>query len=515
MSFSRCSRGAAGPPGADVRGKSTSAMGFPRRAVSAEGQPGADVRKNQTSATGIKRFTAALAAAAFLVLTVLSTAGCAGGAPSSPPPVEVASEDLTTASAALEEAQEAATAATEAPAIIEEELPKATVQTSFVGICLSRTENGDNERLITELPRALELRGFSPENILEKKMTGSRGRQNKEIDGCLEQGCRVLIISAVDDAQIPGIADRVCEAGAMAVFVNCTPDGEEISRWKELSMPCVWLGVDGGQETMCRMGILHDYSGTERGLDFNGDGHVGAVLVGSDKEARAALKETMRDIGSKLRVLGETDSTDSQEISDYLQEIINERQKEVELVLCGEEGTALAAADGVQLRHRLVGRDILVIGSDAHEESCTAIINKLMSGSVFKDFYEQAYLCAGAAKDLLEGNQGENFIPTVIFKVTEENAQEVLDQLWKAREAFEAAEEERREREAAEAAAAAAASAEAATSSAAAASAEAAASGAADISSEASDTSGTESAAAVSAEAADTGAAADEAAAVE
>ena len=38
-----------------------------------------------------------------------------------------------------------------------------------------------------------------------------------------------------------------------------------------------------------------------------------------------------------------------------------------------------------------------------------------------------------AAKDMIEGNQQKKTIADVIFKVTEENAQEVLDQLWKTR----------------------------------------------------------------------------------
>ena len=124
---------------------------------------------------------------------------------------------------------------------------------------------------------------------------------------------------------------------------------------------------------------------------------------------------------------------DPEEISLYTQEILNTHKKEAELILCSTESAALAASDGVQLRHRLVGRDILIIGNGTHEDTCTAIINKLMSGSTFVDFYEQAKLIAVAAKDMIEGNQQKKTIADVIFKVTEENAQEVLDQLWKTR----------------------------------------------------------------------------------
>ena len=161
------------------------------------------------------------------------------------------------------------------------------------------------------------------------------------------------------------------------------------------------------------------------------------MLIGGGEAAESALKETAKDLGSRLRVLGETESSNAEEISQYTQDILNEYRKEVEVILCSTEDRALAAADGVQLRHRLVGRDILVVGTSAHEETCEAIINKLMSGSTFTDFYEQASLTAVAAKDLIEGNLPEKMISNVVFKVTEENAQEVLDLLWKTRTALE------------------------------------------------------------------------------
>ena len=60
-----------------------------------------------------------------------------------------------------------------------------------------------------------------------------------------------------------------------------------------------------------------------------------------------------------------------------------------------------------------------------------------MSGSTFTDFYEQSKLTAVAARDMIEGNQPDKMINNVVFKVTEDNAQEVLDQLWKARNSEE------------------------------------------------------------------------------
>ena len=359
--------------------------------------------------------------AAVLLSVVMLMAGC--GSKDTAPAAEQASEDMS---------QAAQTADTEETAAVEEEV-KITTENALVGICFARSETGDNEYLYQALQDELVLRGFSAENIVVPELTGRSSRQAEEIDECLAQGCTLLIVAAVDNEDIPEIADKAAAAGAGVVFVNCTPEDEEILRWTEQDMNAVWIGSTYEQDLSIQMNILYDYSGTDRGLDFNEDGHVGALLVGGGEQARTALEETVRDLGSELQILGETDSEDAEEISLYTQEILNTHRKEAELVLCSTESAALAAADGVQLRHRLVGRDILVIGIGTHEDVCTAIINKLMSGSTFVDFYEQAKLTAVAAKDMVEGNQARKTIADVVFKVTEDNAQEVLEQLWKTR----------------------------------------------------------------------------------
>ena len=354
--------------------------------------------------------------------------GCSGSKPA-PPAVESASEDTTEAAQIAE-----TTAAVE--------IPRITTETAKVGICFGKTENGDNERLLYELEKSLEIQGFQTENIIVQKPTGSRSTQAAEVEECLAQGCSLVIVAPVSDDRIPPLADSITGAGASGVFVNCTPDREELERWETGNLPLVWIGATSDQKADCQMTILHDYSGTDRGLDFNGDGSVGAILVCEDVDTMEKLEETIEDLGSELRILREVDTENAEEISLAVQETLNEYRKEAELILCSSEETARAAANGVQLRHRLVGRDILVIGTDAHEDTCTAIINKLISGSTFTDFYEQADLTAVAGKDLIEGNQNKKQIASVVFKVTENNSQEVLDQLWDTREKVERAQKE-------------------------------------------------------------------------
>ena len=358
--------------------------------------------------------------AVLIVSVILLTAGCGSQAGS-------------TAQQASEDTSEAATAGnTEEDTAVTEEV-KITKENAVVGICFARSETGDNEYLFHALPDELVRQGFTSGNIMTQDLTGNRGKQEEEIDRCLSEGCSLLVVAAVDDEDIPEIVDKAAASGAGLVFVNCTPEEKELRRWTEQNINAVWIGSDYAQELGIQMSILYDYSGTDRGLDFNEDGHVGALLIGGGDQAIAALEETVHDLGSEVQILGETDEEDPEEISLYTQEILNTHKKEAELILCSTESAALAASDGVQLRHRLVGRDILIIGNGTHEDTCTAIINKLMSGSTFVDFYEQAKLIAVAAKDMIEGNQQKKTIADVIFKVTEENAQEVLDQLWKTR----------------------------------------------------------------------------------
>lgn len=358
--------------------------------------------------------------AVLIVSVILLTAGCGSQAGS-------------TAQQASEDTSEAATAGnTEEDTAVTEEV-KITKENAVVGICFARSETGDNEYLFHALPDELVRQGFTSGNIMSQDLTGNSDKQKEEIDRCLSEGCSLLVVAAVDDEDIPEIVDKASASGVGLVFVNCTPEEKELRRWTEQNINAVWIGSDYAQELGIQMSILYDYSGTDRGLDFNEDGHVGALLIGGGDQALSALEETVHDLGSEVQILGETDEEDPEEISLYTQEILNTHKKEAELILCSTESAALAASDGVQLRHRLVGRDILIIGNGTHEDTCTAIINKLMSGSTFVDFYEQAKLIAVAAKDMIEGNQQKKTIADVIFKVTEENAQEVLDQLWKTR----------------------------------------------------------------------------------
>ena len=358
--------------------------------------------------------------AVLIVSVILLTAGCGSQAGS-------------TAQQASEDTSEAATAGnTEEDTAVTEEV-KITKENAVVGICFARSETGDNEYLFHALPDELVRQGFTSGNIMSQDLTGNSDKQKEEIDRCLSEGCSLLVVAAVDDEDIPEIVDKASASGVGLVFVNCTPEEKELRRWTEQNINAVWIGSDYAQELGIQMSILYDYSGTDRGLDFNEDGHVGAILIGGGEQALSALEETVHDLGSEVQILGETDEEDPEEISLYTQEILNTHKKEAELILCSTESAALAASDGVQLRHRLVGRDILIIGNGTHEDTCTAIINKLMSGSTFVDFYEQAKLIAVAAKDMIEGNQQKKTIADVIFKVTEENAQEVLDQLWKTR----------------------------------------------------------------------------------
>ena len=367
--------------------------------------------------TGCFKYMTALCMAAMLLLS-----GCGGG--NTPAPVaESASEDMTEAAQAAETVEEVAA----------EEVPEVTTETARVGLCFARSESGDNERLLAELQDALLQRGFTSGNLMVQRLTGSRSTQREEIEECLERGCDLIIAAAVSDKKIGEIADLVTQADAAVLFVNCVPGEEELQRWTDQGINAAWIGTTYEEELACQMSILYEYSGTEKGLDFNGDGHIGTLLIGGGDTAKKALEETIKDLGSELRILGELEEETDEDISGYTQEILNTYKKETELIVCSSKETLKQAADGVQLRHRLVGRDILVTGIGTDEEICTGIINKLMSGSTFVDFYEQANLASVASKDMIEGNRPDRRISNVIFKVTEENAQEVLDQLWNTR----------------------------------------------------------------------------------
>jgi len=76
---------------------------------------------------------------------------------------------------------------------------------------------------------------------------------------------------------------------------------------------------------------------------------------------------------------------------------------------------------------RVVGEDIYLLGVDALTEALQNVIDGKMTGTVFNDHFGQSHAAAQAAADFAAGKDLETLIGVDYIKVTQENAQEILD----------------------------------------------------------------------------------------
>jgi methyl-galactoside transport system substrate-binding protein len=90
---------------------------------------------------------------------------------------------------------------------------------------------------------------------------------------------------------------------------------------------------------------------------------------------------------------------------------------------------ALGALQSIQSAGRKVGTDIYLVGVDALTEVVEYVISGDITGTVFNDHFAQADGAADAAIRYLNGEGNEHNIQCDYTKVTQENAQALLDSL--------------------------------------------------------------------------------------
>ena len=89
--------------------------------------------------------------------------------------------------------------------------------------------------------------------------------------------------------------------------------------------------------------------------------------------------------------------------------------------------SSIFLANSIQSAGRTVGKDIYLVGVDALSEALEAVIAGNLTGTVFNDHFSQSHSAADAAINYLTGAGNEHYIGCDYVKVTQDNAQEVLD----------------------------------------------------------------------------------------
>ena len=366
------------------------------------------------------RMTKKVTAMALASMMALSLAGC--GSSSTTATTAAATEAATTAAAA---ASEAATTAAEATGTTD-------VADKKVGISIYKFDDNFMTLYRTELVRYLtEDLGFKAENVVIQDGKGDQAEQTNQINNFITQKYDVLILNLVQASSAPEITDMCKEAGIPVVYINREPDEAEEQRWVDEKINATYVGCDARQSgTYQGEEILE----TETKGDINGDGKVSYIMIQGDPEnvdaqyrtefSVKALTDAGVEVEELLKQRGDWDQAKAQQIA---QDALNQYGDKIEVIFCNNDAMALGALQAIEAAGRKVNEDIYLVGVDALTEAVQNVIDGKQTGTVFNDHFSQSHSAADAAINYLTGAGNEHYIGCDYVKVTQDNAQEVLD----------------------------------------------------------------------------------------
>lgn len=368
------------------------------------------------------RMTKKVTAMALASMMALSLAGC--GSSSTTATTAAATEAATTAAAA---ASEAATTAAEATGTTD-------VADKKVGISIYKFDDNFMTLYRTELVRYLtEDLGFKAENVVVQDGKGDQAEQTNQIQNFITQKYDVLILNLVQASSAPEITDMCKEAGIPVVFINREPDAAEEERWESEGLNATYVGCDARQSgTYQGEEILE----TANKGDINGDGKVSYIMIQGDPENVDAQYRTefsvkaLTDAGMEVEELskqrGDWDQAKAQQIA---QDALNQYGDKIEVIFCNNDAMALGALQAIEAAGRKVNEDIYLVGVDALTEAVQNVIDGKQTGTVFNNHFAQAQAASDIAVKFLSGEKVDAVNMVNYEKVTQDNAQEILDML--------------------------------------------------------------------------------------
>lgn len=368
------------------------------------------------------------AAVAMASAMAFSLAGCSSNT------TETTAADTTAAETTTEAAADATTAAADAATTAAEAVGTTDLSDKKVGISIYKFDDNFMTLYRTELQRYLtEDLGFSAENIVIQDGKGDQAEQTNQIQNFITQGYDVLILNLVQASSAPEITDLCNEAGIPVVYINREPDAEEEERWASEGIKATYVGCDARQSgTFQGEEILE----TATKGDINGDGKVSYIMIQGDPENVDAQYRTefsvkaLTDAGMEVEELlmqrGDWDQAKAQQIA---QDALNQYGDQIEVIFCNNDAMALGALQSIEAAGRTVNEDIYLVGVDALTEAVQNVIDGKQTGTVFNNHFAQAKEASDIAVSFLKGEEVDPVNMVDYTKVTQENAQEILDML--------------------------------------------------------------------------------------
>ena len=382
------------------------------------------------------RMTKKAAAVALASLMALSLAGCSSSTEETTAAAETtaAETEAETTEAAAEEETTAAEAAEEAAETAAAAVGDVDLSDKKVGISIYQFNDNFMTLYREELVRYLtEDLGFAAENVVVQDGKGDQAEQTNQIQNFITQQYDVLILNLVQASSAPDVTDMCHAAGIPVVYINREPDVAEEERWAAEGIAATYVGCDARQSgTYQGEEILE----TATKGDINGDGVVSYIMIQGDPENVDAQYRTefsvkaLTDAGMEVEELliqrGDWDQAKAQQIA---QDALTQFGDQIEVVFCNNDAMALGALQAIEAAGRTVNEDIYLVGVDALTEAVQNVIDGKQTGTVFNDHFSQAQSAGDIAVQMLAGEAVDTVNMVDYIKVTQDNAQEILDML--------------------------------------------------------------------------------------
>ena len=137
-----------------------------------------------------------------------------------------------------------------------------------------------------------------------------------------------------------------------------------------------------------------------------------------------ALEEAGVETRELLDQTGDWSQSQGQKI---MEEALDEFGNDIEVVFCNNDAMALGALEAIREADRTVGEDIYLTGVDALEEAVQSVVDGEFTGTVFNDYFSQSHGAAELAVRFLKGEETEPVTLVDYVKVTQDNAEEILE----------------------------------------------------------------------------------------
>ena len=301
-----------------------------------------------------------------------------------------------------------------------------------VGVCIYQFSDNFMTLFRTELENYLVSLGFAKENITIVDGQNDQATQSGQIDNFITQEVDVLIINPVNSSSAETITDKVVNAGIPLVYINREPDEAEQKRWADNNWDVTYVGCDARQSGTFQGELIADL-GLET-VDKNGNGKIDYIMIQGDPENVDAQYRTefsvkaLTDAGFEVNELfNQVGNWQQVEAQTLVANALGQFSNDIEVVFCNNDAMALGALQAIDAAGRKVGEDIYLVGVDALSEALENVISGTMTGTVFNDHFSQSHNAADAAVNYLTGAGNDHKISCDYVKVTQDNAQEVLD----------------------------------------------------------------------------------------